>query len=117
MEEPKDRGIAMVFSELRTLSPHDCASEYVLWPEVAGTPQADIDARVMEAAKMLRLQICSTVARQPSPAAAPARCDWPRACAQVGVYFSMSRCRTLTPSYAPNCVLKSSACMHGWAQR
>ncbi len=54
-EEPKDRGIAMVFQSYALYPRMSVRENMSFGLKVAGTPQAEIDARVAEAAQMLRL--------------------------------------------------------------
>ncbi|MGL5734282.1 MAG: ATP-binding cassette domain-containing protein, partial [Beijerinckiaceae bacterium] len=55
-EEPKDRGIAMVFQSYALYPRMTVRKNMSFGLQVAGTPQAEIELRVAEAAKMLRLQ-------------------------------------------------------------
>ncbi|MGL4496841.1 MAG: ABC transporter ATP-binding protein, partial [Beijerinckiaceae bacterium] len=55
-EEPKDRGIAMVFQSYALYPRMTVRKNMSFGLQVAGTPQAEIESRVTEAAKMLRLQ-------------------------------------------------------------
>ncbi len=54
-EEPKDRGIAMVFQSYALYPRMSVRENMSFGLKVAGAPQAEIDARVAEAAQMLRL--------------------------------------------------------------
>ncbi len=54
-EEPKDRGIAMVFQSYALYPRMSVRENMSFGLRVAGAPQAEIDARVAEAAQMLRL--------------------------------------------------------------
>jgi multiple sugar transport system ATP-binding protein len=53
--EPKDRGIAMVFQSYALYPRMSVRKNLSFGLKVAGTPQSEIDSRVGEAAKMLRL--------------------------------------------------------------
>ncbi|MBL8590097.1 MAG: sn-glycerol-3-phosphate ABC transporter ATP-binding protein UgpC [Methylobacteriaceae bacterium] len=54
-EEPKDRGIAMVFQSYALYPRMSVKKNMSFGLEVAGTPRAEIEARVAEAAQMLKL--------------------------------------------------------------
>ena len=101
-EEPKDRGIAMVFQS------------YALYPRMtvrdnlsfglqgrAARRKAEIERRVRAAAEMLQIDRCSTAGRPSSRAAsASASRSAARWCATPACSCSTSRCPTSTPSCA-----------------
>jgi len=104
--QPKDRDIAMVFQSY-ALYPHMTVYENMAFGlKLAKVPRAEIDARVQEAARMLKIvDKLETV-----PRSCPAACAnaWPwvaPSCASPACSFLTSRCPTWTPSCAPTCAM------------
>ena len=115
--EPMDRDIAMVFPELRPLSPH--VGAFRTWATASGSRACR--ARTSPARWTTQPGCCnwatiSTVA--PATCRAVSGSAWPWAvpsCASPGSSSSTGRCRTSTPSCACRCGWKSATFRPGWA--
>ena len=117
-EEPKDRGIAMVFQS------------YALYPRMSVRDNMSFGLRMAQDAQgrrsrggsprplpCCRSSICSTAAPTSSPAASAS--GWRSAgrwCATPTCSCSTSPCPTSTPSSATSCGSRSSGCTSGWAR-
>jgi energy-coupling factor transporter ATP-binding protein EcfA2 len=116
-EEPKDRGIGMVFQS------------YALYPQMTRERNLSFGlrtcrrhaegrdrARVAAPPRSCRSSRCSTASRRSCPAAsASASPSAGRWCATSTSSCSTSRCPTSTPSCAPSCASRSSGCTSGSA--
>ena len=117
-EPPSKRGLAMVFQSY-ALYPHMSVRDNVGFPlKSAGLPKAEVDAKVNEAAHVLKLN--DYLDRRPkdlsggnvsaSPSAAQSSVIQPRSC-------SMSRYRTLMLPCGSKCATKSPSCTKPCNQR
>ena len=110
-EEPKDRGIGMVFQSYALYPQMTVEKNLSFGLQVAKMPKADIDKRVQRASDIL--QIGPLLKRKPSELSGSASA-WRSAgrwCATSMSSCLTNRCPTSTPSSARNCVSKSSACI------
>ena len=112
-EEPKDRGIAMVFQSYALYPAHERAREHVLRPADGEDAEArDREARRQGGRAAADRAICSTAAPTSSPAAsASASRSAARWCAMPPCSCSTSRSPTSMPSCATSCASRSSGCM------
>ncbi|UUZ66799.1 ATP-binding cassette domain-containing protein [Polaromonas sp. P2-4] len=115
---PRSRDIAMVFQDY-ALYPHKTLYDNMAFGlQLRKTPEDEIKRRVMDAARLLRIDhmldrrpaALSGGQRQRSPSAGPS-------CASPRCSCSTSRCPTSMPSCAMRCAPKSSACTSAWAPR
>ena len=117
-EEPKDRGIAMVFQSYALYPRMTVRGNMSFGLKVAGVPAAEIAQRVDAAAAMLK--ITELLDRRPAELSGGQRQRVAIGRALVrdaGVFCSTSRSPISTPSCAPNCGSRSSGCISGSRRR
>ena len=110
-EEPKDRGIGMVFQSYALYPQMTVERNLSFGLQIAGLPKAEIDKRIARAAEILQIEPLLSASRPPCPAASasasPSAARW---CAMSTSSCSTSRCPTSTPSCARSCASRSSGC-------
>ena len=111
---PGDRDIAMVFQNY-ALYPHLSVRENMAFGlKMRGTPRAEIDRRVADAAAALSIE--HLLARRPRDLSGGWRWGGPSS-ASRGCFSSTSRSPTSTPSSGCRCGPNSPGCTAGWARR
>ena len=114
-----DRGLAMVFQSY-ALYPHMTVHENMAFGlENIRTPKTEIERKVRDAARLLRLgELLRTAADASSPAASgSAWRSGARSCASRGSSCSTSRCRISMRSCGFRCAPRSSRCTGACARR
>ena len=99
-EEPKDRGIGMVFQSYALYPQMSVEGNLSFGLKNAKMPKAEIDKRVARAAEILQIE--PLLKRKPSQLSGGQR-------QRVTFFFSMNRFPTWMHSYVRSCELKSSA--------
>jgi ABC-type multidrug transport system fused ATPase/permease subunit len=113
-EEPKDRGIGMVFQSYALYPQMTVEGNLSFGLKNARMPRTRSRERIARAAEVCRSNPCSSASRRSSPAvsasASPSAGRW---CAMSTCSCSTSRCPISMPSCVPNCVSRSSGCTTG----
>ena len=115
-EEPKDRGIGMVFQSYALYPQMTVEGNLSFGLKNAGMPQGrDRAAHRARRRDPADRAAAATASRRSSPAASasasPSAARW---CATSTSSCSTSRCPTSTPSCARNCASRSSGCTSSW---
>ena len=114
-EEPKDRGIGMVFQSYALYPQMTVKGNLSFGLKIAGMPKDEIErARGAHRRDPADRAAAASASRRSFPAAsASASPSAGRWCATSTCSCSTSRCPTSTPSCAPNCASRSSGCTSG----
>jgi multiple sugar transport system ATP-binding protein len=115
-EEPKDRGIGMVFQSYALYPQMTVERNLSFGLRVSGMAKDEIDKRVKRASEILQIE--PLLQRKPMQlSGANVSQSVARWCAMSMCFFSTSRCRTLMQNFARSCASKSSAFTKNLATR